>query len=57
MIELILFAAVGLVLFVGFLFLGLSGGRPKTPDSTLLTAVGQIVRLDGLSFASSAPVA
>ena len=50
MTELILFALVGAGLFGVFLFLGLKGTPKKLPDSSIVTAVGQMVRLEGLSF-------
>jgi hypothetical protein len=50
MIGLILFGIVGLGLFVGFLFMGLQGAPKKLPDSSAVTAVVQMVSLEGSSF-------
>jgi hypothetical protein len=53
MIELILFTTVGLGLLSGFLALGFQGPPHKTPDAFVLTAVGQMVRLEGLAFTNA----
>jgi hypothetical protein len=48
-IDLLLFVAVGVVLLIGFLLLGLQG-PPKNADASALTAVSQMVSLAGTSF-------
>jgi hypothetical protein len=53
MIELILFTTVGLGLLSGFLALGFQGPSHKAPDAFVLTAVGQMVRLEGLAFTNA----
>ena len=57
MIELILFATVGLGLLAGFLALGYQGAPRKIPESSVLVAVGQMVRLEGLAFTKRPRVA
>ena len=56
MIALIMFAIVGLGLLTGFLgfAVGFKRGRRGGPDSSVLTAVGHMVRLEGLAFPNAA---
>src|ERR1700676_1397936 len=54
MIELILFATVGVGLLAGFLALSFKGSPRKLPESSVLTAVGEMVRLEGLAFTNAA---
>src|ERR1700730_6711348 len=53
MIELILFTTVGFGLVSGFWALGFQGPSHKIPDAYVLTAVGQMVRLEGLAFTNA----
>jgi hypothetical protein len=53
MIELILFTTVGLGLLTGFLALGFQGPPHTGADRSVLTAVGQMVRLEGLAFTNT----
>src|ERR1700686_3263996 len=53
MIELILFTTVGLGLLTGFLALGFQGPPHTVTDRSVLTAVGQMVRLEGLAFTNT----
>jgi hypothetical protein len=55
MIELFLFVIIGIILFAGFLVLGFKGSPRTAPDSSVVSAVGQMVRLEGLAF-PNAPV-
>jgi hypothetical protein len=57
MIALIMFAIVGLGLFAGFLgfAVGFKRGRRRgAPDSSVVAAVGHMVRLEGLAFPHAA---
>lgn len=54
MMQLLVFIVIGVVLFAGFLVLGFKGSPRTAPDSSVVTAVGQMVRLDGLSFPNAA---
>ena len=47
---LVIYAFLGLVLFLTFLVIGLRGARQAMPDSLSVTAVKQMVGLEGLSF-------
>jgi hypothetical protein len=54
MINVTLFAILGLALFGGFIFIALQGGRKKSlPDSSAVRAVTQIINLEGSSFANA----
>lgn len=52
MIGLLLFTIVGIALFIGFLTISLQGIPKGVPDSSALTAVSQMVTLEGVSFAN-----
>lgn len=52
-IGLILFGLIGLGLFISFLLIGLQGPPKIIPDPTAVSAVRQMVKLDGLAFANS----
>src|ERR1700692_3458659 len=54
MINLILFTTVGVVLLSGFLALSFQGSPRKLPEASVLTAVGEMVRLEGLAFTNAA---
>jgi hypothetical protein len=54
MIELILFTTVGVILLTGFLALSFQGTPRKIPESSVMTAVGEMVRLEGLAFTNAA---
>jgi hypothetical protein len=54
MIDLLLFVIIGVALFAGFLVLGIRRAPRTAPDSFVVTAVGQMVRLDGLAFPNAA---
>ena len=54
MINLILFTTVGVVLLSGFLALSFQGSPRKVPESSVMTAVGEMVRLEGLAFTNAA---
>jgi len=47
-----LFAILGLILFVSFLVIGLRGAPKTVPDSSALGAVSDILALEGSSFAN-----
>ena len=54
MINVTLFAILGLALFGSFIFIALQGGRKKgLPDSSAVRAVTQIINLEGSSFATA----
>jgi hypothetical protein len=53
MINLILFAIFGLVLFGSFIFLALQGSPKGSPDSSAVRAVADIISLEGSSFANA----
>jgi hypothetical protein len=54
MINVTVFAILGLALFGGFIFIALQGGRKKSlPDSSAVRAVTQIINLEGSSFANA----
>jgi hypothetical protein len=53
MINLILFAALGLVLFGSFIFLALQGSPKSLPDSSAVQAVADMISLEGTSFANA----
>jgi hypothetical protein len=50
MINLILFAILGLVLFGSFIVLALQGSPKSLPDSSAVQAVTEIINLEGSSF-------
>jgi hypothetical protein len=50
MINLIVFAILGLVLFGSFIFLALQGSPKSLPDSSAVRAVTEIINLEGSSF-------
>jgi hypothetical protein len=50
MIELVLLAAVGAALFIAFVGMGLKGAPRHIPDSSTVAAMGEMVRLEGVSF-------
>ena len=52
MTGLLLFLIVGIVLFIGFLAMSLRGAPKSVPDSSALSAVTQMVALEGSSFAN-----
>ena len=54
MIDLIFFATVGVGLLSGFLALSFKGSPRKVPESSVMTAVGAMVRLEGLAFTNAA---
>ena len=54
MIDLILFTTVGVVLLSGFLALSFQGSPRKVTESSVMTAVGGMVRLEGLAFTNAA---
>jgi hypothetical protein len=53
MINLILFAILGLVLFGSFIVLALQGSPKSLPDSSAVRAVTAIINLEGSSFANA----
>ena len=53
MINLILFAILGLVLFGSFVVLALQGTPKSLPDSSAVRAVTEIINLEGSSFSSA----
>jgi len=53
MINLILFTVLGLALFGSFIFIGLRDAPKSLPDSSAVLAVGQIINLEGSSFANA----
>jgi len=53
MINLILFAILGLVLFGSFIVLALQGSPRTLPDSSAVQAVTEIINLEGSSFPSA----
>ena len=53
MINLILFAILGLLLFGSFVFLALQGSPKSLPDSSAVQAVADMISLEGSSFASA----
>lgn len=53
MINLILFAILGLVLFGSFIFIALQGSPRSLPDSSAVQAVTSIINLEGSSFSSA----
>lgn len=53
MIDLVLFAGLGLVLFGSFIFLAVKGSPKSLPDSSAVQAVTQIINLEGSSFSSA----
>jgi hypothetical protein len=53
MINLILFTVLGLALFGSFIFIGLRDSPKGLPDSSAVLAVGQIINLEGSSFANA----
>ena len=48
------FTTVGIGLLTGFLALSFQGSPRKVPESSVMTAVGEMVRLEGLAFTSAA---
>ena len=53
MINLILFTVLGLALFGSFIFIALGDSTKGLPDSSAVHAVGQIINLEGSSFANA----
>src|SRR5580700_8717216 len=53
MINLILFAILGLALFGSFIFIALQGSPKSLPDSSAVRAVTSIINLEGSSFANA----
>jgi hypothetical protein len=53
MINLILFAVLGLVLFGSFIVLALQGSPKSLPDSSAVQAVTEMIDLEGSSFSSA----
>jgi hypothetical protein len=53
MINLILFAILGLALFGSFIFIALQGSPKSLPDSSAVQAVTEIISLEGSSFANA----
>jgi hypothetical protein len=53
MINLILFATLGLVLFGSFIFIALQGSPRNLPDSSAVQAVTEIINLEGSSFSNA----
>jgi hypothetical protein len=53
MINLILFAILGLVLFGSFIFIALQGSPRSLPDSSAVQAVTSIINLEGSSFSNA----
>lgn len=53
MINLILFAILGLALFGSFIFIAMQGSPKKLPDSSAVRAVTAIINLEGSSFANA----
>ena len=53
MINLILFAILGLVLFGSFIVLALQGSPKSLPDSSAVQAVTAIINLEGSSFSNA----
>ena len=53
MINLILFAILGLALFGSFIFIALQGSPKSLPDSSAVQAVTAIINLEGSSFANA----
>lgn len=53
MINLILFATLGLVLFGSFIFIALQGSPRTLPDSSAVQAVTEIINLEGSSFSNA----
>lgn len=53
MMDLMLFTTLGVGLLAGFLALGFQGPAHRAPNASSLTAVGHMVRLDGLSFSNA----
>jgi hypothetical protein len=51
MIGLLIFALLGLVLLAGFVILGVMGRPQNAPDSSAMSAVSQMVKLEGIAFA------
>src|ERR1700739_1276967 len=53
MINLILFAILGLALFGSFIFIALQGSPKSLPDSSAVQAVTEIINLEGSSFSNA----
>ncbi len=53
MINLILFAVLGSVLFGSFIFIALQGSPKSLPDSSAVQAVTHMIDLEGSSFSSA----
>lgn len=53
MINLILFTVLGFALFGSFIFIALRDSPKSLPDSSAVHAVGQIINLEGSSFANA----
>ena len=53
MINLILFAILGLLLFGSFIVLALQGSPKSLPDSSAVRAVTEIINLEGSSFSNA----
>lgn len=54
MIQLLFFIIFAIALLAGFLVLGFKGSPRTAPDSSVVSAVGQMVRLEGLAFPNAA---
>jgi hypothetical protein len=53
MINLIIFATLGLLLFGSFIFIALQGSPRSLPDSSAVQAVTEIISLEGSSFSNA----
>ena len=53
MINLVLFTVLGFALFGSFIFIALRDSPKTLPDSSAVLAVGQIINLEGSSFANA----
>ena len=53
MINLIVFATLGLLLFGSFIVLALQGSPKSLPDSSAVRAITEIISLEGSSFANA----
>ncbi len=53
MINLLIFLIMGLALFGSFIFIALQDSQRTSPDSSAVHAVGQIINLEGSSFADA----
>jgi hypothetical protein len=53
MINLMMFATLGLLLFGSFIFLALQGSPKSLPDSSAVRALTEIINLEGSSFSNA----